>query len=254
GPSRNDKSGQTSMRGVVTNQPAGTSLKWSAATASAVQFATEAAAETDVVGLLPGLVDVTLQVLDSASGLPKKQASTKLCVPQFVSIDENAAAFNAQLTAFLLDDVKAALVRKVKEVVDSLLSRANVRTVWRLAPVAESLPAHLAPGGAAAGKFRALTINGAPPADGLAGRTYPPLGPTVPSGRIDIWPGAFAQGSIDVGPDVVDLVTKIRAMNMTDVRVKTLWIEIMGRLMGENIAHEIHHALLGLAGFDATGH
>ena len=254
GPSRSDKSGTTSLQGVVSNQPPGTALKWSAATASAVQFVSDAAASTDVTGLTPGLTDVTLQVVDAGTGLPKKLASTKLCVAQFIAIDEEAAALNAQLVAYLLDDVKDALLRKAKDVVDYLLSHANARTVWRLAPFSEALPAQFLAGGPAAGKFRTLTIHGAPSASGLAGATSQPAGPTIPSGRIDIWPGAFAQGSIDVGPDVVDLVTKMRAMNMTDVRVKTLWIEIMGRLLGENIAHEIHHALLGTAGFDATGH
>src|SRR5438132_13435571 len=128
------------------------------------------------------------------------------------------------------------------------------RTVLRLATFSEALTSTFLAGGPATGKFRTLTIHGAPSASGLAGATSQPAGPTIPSGRIDIWPGAFAQGSIDVGPDVVDLVTKMRAMNMTDVRVKTLCIEIMGRLLGENIAHEIHHVLLGTDGLDTSGH
>jgi hypothetical protein len=35
------------------------------------------------------------------------------------------------------------------------------------------------------------------------------------------------------------------ALNMTDPEIKSIWIEIMSRLLGETIAHEIHHALLG---------
>ena len=55
---------------------------------------------------------------------------------------------------------------------------------------------------------------------------------------------------MDVGVDVATVVTNITAMNMTDPDVKIAWIEIMARLMGETMAHEIHHALLGgWAGF-----
>jgi hypothetical protein len=39
---------------------------------------------------------------------------------------------------------------------------------------------------------------------------------------------------------------------MTDPHIKSLWIEIMGRLIGETIAHEICHALLAFA--IPTGH
>jgi hypothetical protein len=57
---------------------------------------------------------------------------------------------------------------------------------------------------------------------------------------------------MDVGLEVSTIVTKMAALNITDPVIKTLWIEIMGRLMGENIAHEIHHSLLAFA--IPTGH
>jgi len=133
-------------------------------------------------------------------------------------------------------------------VAEHLLRRANVRLVWRLAPFGEALPAHLAPGGFAAGKFNQLTIRGTNAGSpDLAGSTSAG-GATVFDETIDVWPGAFHNNGLELNRDVTTAVTTINGLNMTLPAVKMIWIEIMGRLMGENMAHEISHSLLGTWG------
>ncbi len=248
-----DKTGQTTLRAVVDNAPPGSTWHWSVATPTAVKIVSPSSYTTEVIAGEPGLVDVAFEARDSLGKSLGKKA-IKLCVPQFVVIDEDAATFNPQLVAYHLDDVKVTLLQKVKQVVDFLLANANVRTIWRLAPFNEGMPAHLAAGGFAAGKFNPLTIHGTPPAPGVAGKTGLPIGPRIPDEPINIYPGAYTMPGTDVGVDVAAIVTALGAQNMTDPDIKSIWIEGMARLLGETIAHEIHHSLLGLAGFDAGGH
>jgi hypothetical protein len=250
-----DKSGKTTVRAVVTNAPAGSTWHWSVSSSTAARIVSPAAYITDIIAGDPGLTDLTFEAR-GPDGTSLGTSTVKLSVPQFVVVDEEAAAFDVQLAAYQLDDVKAAVLQRTKDVVDILLRNANVRTVWRPAPFGEPLPAHLAAGGFAVGKFNALTIHGAVVSSGIAGRTGAAggIGPAKPDEPIDIYPGAFTTAGTDIAADVAAIVARIAAVNITDPQLKTLWIEIMSRLLGETIAHEIHHSLLGFAGLDATGH
>ncbi|HEU5135087.1 MAG TPA: hypothetical protein VFU13_08085 [Steroidobacteraceae bacterium] len=247
-------SGQTTLRAVVYGAPAGSTWHWTVANPAGARFVAPNAYVTDVIAGDPGLTDVTFEARDPR-GARLGTRTIKISVPQFVVIDEEAAAFDAELVAYHLQDVKSLVLQKVRQVVDNLVRRANVRTIWRLAPFNEPLPVHLAVGGFAAGKFNALTIRGTHPTDpAVAGTTANPA-PTTFDEAINIYPGAFRQNTMDIAADVTAAVNRIAAMNLTDPNIKFIWIEIMARLMGENIAHEIFHALLGRwPGFGATGH
>ena len=181
-------------------------------------------------------------------------SSQKLSVPQFVLVTEEAAGFNAELTAYHLDDVKDALLQRARFVVDFLLATTNVRTVWKLDPFKEALPAQFDAGGFASGKYNVLTIRGSNPADpGTVGETSAAgAGPAKPDETIQIWPGEYKTPGTDVGTEVVGIVNTVAGLDMTDPAIKTVWIEIMGRLLGETIAHEIVHSLLALE--IPTGH
>jgi hypothetical protein len=251
-PAAGNKTGSTVLRAVVPNAPAGSTWHWSLNDATKAQIKSPTAHITDVLAGHPGLVNLTFEAVDPG-GISIAKTVSKLSVPQFIEIVE-VAAFNAELTAYHLDDVRDAVLRRAKEVVDFLLRKANVRTIWTIPPFNEALPAQFAAGGFAAGKYNKLTIRGTNAADpskagevGAAG-----AGAVKPDEPIDIWPGAFRNNGMDVGVEVSALVNKMAALNITDPVIKTLWIEIMGRLMGENIAHEIHHALLAFA--IPTGH
>jgi hypothetical protein len=169
-----------------------------------------------------------------------------LCVPQFVAIYEDAAAFNGQVAAYHLDDVKATLLQRVKAVVDFLMRSANVRTTWTIAPFNEVLPAQFNTAGFAVGQYNRLTIRGKNAAEPSKAGEVPAAGAGAakPDEPIDVWPGAYTTAGSDVGIEVANIVAKVGGLNMTDPQIKTIWIEIMGRLIGETIAHEIHHALL----------
>ncbi len=244
-----DKSGQTTLRAVVTNAPVGSTWHWAVTSPTAASIVTPNSYITTVTAGDPGLTDATFEARDPG-GVSLGKMTIKLSVPQFVVIDEEAATFGAQLVTFQLDDVKATLLQRMKLVVDFLLEKTNVRTVWHLAPFNELMPAHIAPGGFAAGKFSPLMIRGLSPSSPDEAGTTEAGGPTKPDDKINIYPAAFRLNGMDVGADVTAIVTRLAAMNMTDPDIKNVWIDIMARLLGETIAHEIHHALLGdWAGF-----
>jgi hypothetical protein len=242
--SPNDTTGVTTLRAVVTNAPAGSTWRWTVASPTAARIVSPRAYITEVIAGDPGLTDVTFEARDPG-GVSLGTSTVRLSVPQFVVIDEEAAAFNAQLVIYQLDDVKATLLLRLKGVLEFLMSRANVRLIWRLPPFNEPLPAHIAPGGFATGKFNLLTIRGVNAGKPDAAGKTEPGGPADFDELIDIWPAAFRLNSMDVGADVATVVANITAMNMTDPDVKIAWTEIMARLLGETMAHEIHHALLG---------
>ena len=241
-----DNSGKTMLRAVVTNAPAGSTWHWSVSSPTAAEIVSPSAYITEVIAGDPGLTNITFEARDQGgTSLGKK--TVKLSVPQFVVIDEEAASFNPQLVAYHLADVKATLLQRVKHVVDFLLANANVRTVWLLAPFNDLAPPHLAAGGFAASKYNQLTIRGVHPGNpATAGTTASAgAGPIKPNEPIDIFPAAYRTPGGDVGADVAAIVSKIAALNMTDPEIKSIWIEIMARLLGETVAHEICHALLG---------
>ena len=248
-----DKSGRVTLRAVVNNAPAGSTWRWTVADPTKVQLVAPSAYITDAVAGHPGLVDLTFSARDSG-GVMLAQSTTKLCVPQFVLVKEEAAAFNAELAAYQLDDVKDAVLQRTKLVVEHLLSTCNVRTVWALPPFNEALPAQLDAGGFAAGEYNTLTIHGTNAGDpSTAGETAAAgAGASKPDEKIDVWPGAYRTPGTDVGVEVAGLVTTLSGLDMTVPAIKTLWIEIMGRMCGETIAHEICHSLLAFA--IPTGH
>jgi len=171
-------------------------------------------------------------------------------VPQFVTIDEDAAAFDKALAGYQLDTVKEALLKKIRDVAELLLRRANVRLIWRLAPFGETLPKHLQPGEPAAGQYTTVTIRNLGSKPGLLGRTSGAnLGPGQANETIEIYPGGYRDAGNDVGPELAGFIGVLSGQNFTDERLMTLWIETMSRLIGETIAHEIFHSLLGTSGF-----
>jgi hypothetical protein len=62
-----------------------------------------------------------------------------LCIPQFVSVDENAD-FGTVVQRFGLQDFKTDILVEANSTCGHLLSDANVRTVWMMAPFNENCP------------------------------------------------------------------------------------------------------------------
>ncbi|MCK0155384.1 hypothetical protein MWU49_16840 [Alcanivorax sp. S6407] len=252
GPATGDKSGTLTLDVNVNGAPEGAAGRWTRPNPDAMALSDQDAETVTVTPLIPGRQELDYTVRDT-SGTALASIKVPLSVPQFVAVREEAAALDAVLTHFSLDDVKAAVLQVAKQTCDLLLNTSNVRTIWELAPFNESLPAQFASGGAAANRVTVATLRGNPPSAGLAGLTSPGtggIGPTVHDEPISVWPGAFddavAGGAAgDVDDATRQIVQTIQGLDFTDIRLKQLGIDIIGRLMGETLAHEILHSLLG---------
>lgn len=203
-PSTHDTSGVIDLEATFRNAPDGATLRWSAPNPTAITIDTPHSNRTRVRGLKPGKTAVDVGVFDAAGNRLASQ-KIQLSVPQFVLVNEDAAAFDGVLQAIHLDTVKDAVVAKAKEVCKFLLRTANVRTVWQIGALNEALPAHLP-----AGHVTTATFKGEPPASrpNLLGQTHN-VGGTGGAGvfneAIDIFPGAYDNpiaGDSDVETDV----------------------------------------------------
>ena len=247
-PSTHDTTGVIDIEATVRNAPDGASLRWSAPDPTTITIDTPHSNRTRVRGLKPGKTAIDVGVFDSTGNRLASQ-KVQLSVPQFVLVNEDAAAFDGVLQAIHLDTVKDAVVAKANEVCKFLLRTANVRTVWQIGGLNEALPAHLP-----AGHVTTATFRGEPPAGrpNLLGRTNSvggTGGASVFNETIDIFPGAYdnpiAGGSdIDTDIETQALIVQLESQTFTDPALEQFAIEVYGRLLGETLAHEIVHSLL----------
>jgi hypothetical protein len=259
GPMAGDKSGSLVLNTNVVGAPEGATVRWTRPNPAAMDLSSQDSQSTTVTPLLPGLQELDFSVRDS-SGTTLSSIKVPLCVPQFVAVREETVALDAVLTSFDVIDVKASVLQTAKQTCDLLLSSANVRTIWEMAPFSETLPAQFLPAGAAANRVTVATLRGNPPSVGLAGQTSAGsggIGAAVHDEPISVWPGAFddviAGGAAgDVDDATRQIVQAMQGLDFTDLRLKDLAIAVIGRLIGETLAHEILHSLLGF--LIPTGH
>jgi hypothetical protein len=248
-----DTSGKMIIAALADNVPAGSTYEWTAMPATAVQIADKAAAVTEVIAIDPGLATLTMTV-KSNSGTTLKTDKMAIAVPQFFLIKEDKALFDKFLTDFQLADVKDAVIDGIRKVCEQLLLTVNVRLVWNVGHLTEAMPTQFS--GAAKDKFSVVTIkntyrSGDPADNGTVGELLESDGSTfgmnpaasVFNDTIELYPAEYANFGMQVSKTLADLVNKLKAMNMTDVRLKTLAITVFSRLMGETMAHEISHSL-----------
>lgn len=258
-PSTMDKAGVTSFSVRVPRLPVGGSIRWSVPPAAAGRYTLsggkteQSGNRVDVTGLRPGLTEIDVEVRDGG-GRVLESSKYALGIPQFVAVDTDPATFTPLMTGFNLVDFEIEeVLRAAKQVCDMLLNTANVRTVWRMAPFNEALPAQFSAGGAAAGNVTVATFRGDPPSVALYGRTTPGTGPIGPASfdeTIQVWPGAFddaVAGNANEEVDEVtnDVVSVLIGGGLTSSPEKSRAIEVLGRLLGETLAHEIVHSLIG---------
>jgi hypothetical protein len=259
GPATGDKSGALALSVNVEGEPEGATGRWTRPNPAAMALSSQEDDNITVTPLIPGLQEPDYTLRDTA-GTALASIKVPLSVPQFIAVREDAAAFDAVLASYSLDDVKPSVLMAAKETCELLLMTANVRTVWEMAPFNEALPAQFAAGGAAANRLTVATLRGNPPSAGLAGRTQAGtggIGATVYDETISVWPGAFddaaASGAAgDVDDATRQVVQQMQGLDFTDLRLKQLAIDIVGRLIGETLAHEVLHSLLGF--LIPTGH
>jgi hypothetical protein len=238
-PSSSDKSGLIDLEVTVRNLPSGGSVRWSRPEAGTITIDNPTSLRTRVRGLRPGKTAIDVSVHE-AGGNKIESMKIQLSVPHFVRITEDAAAFDGILSSIQLLDVKDDVMSNAKEVVDHLLRKANVRTLWQIGGLSETMPAHIP-----ASNFMVVTMKGEPPEHALRGITNPPGGLNVFNESIDIYPGAFDDTSAnDIDTETQALVLELESANMTDPALKAFGAKMYGRLLGETIAHEIVHGLL----------
>src|SRR5262249_9858671 len=203
----------------------------------------------EVHGIRPGLSAVDVDVLD-VGGTSVESIKFRLSVPQFVTINEDKAPFEQALTAMHIDHLKGPILDEARQTSEYLLRTANVRLIWQIPPMAETVPVHMP-----ANQVVAVTLRGDPPpgSPGLEGRTNDVggvFGVGVANETIDIWPGAFDNAIPGGDPTFVDtetnaLVIQLASQTISDPVMEGFAIKVIGRLIGETMAHEIVHALIG---------
>jgi hypothetical protein len=224
-------------------------VRWTPAEPAALEAVSPQALVTRLNGKRPGLTRLDVAVFDGGTQI----ASTKLqvCVPQFVTIQEDATAFSGVLAELKIDARKADVLKKAREVCIHLLRTSNARTVWLMAPFNEKVPAHVT-----ADLVTAATIKGEPPASDprLFGQEIPTAagdGPAVFNETIELFPGAYDNStSGPPSPTMIDTETQAILMDVQGqasppAALLDFAVEVFGRLIGETLAHEIVHSLLG---------
>ncbi|MDH4350460.1 MAG: hypothetical protein OEW56_04880, partial [Gemmatimonadota bacterium] len=258
GARRLDKSGQAVLRVRVPQLPAGGSIRWSVPPGEAGHYtfaggaSTQAGMRAEITALRPGLSAVDVEVRDAAGTVIESQ-KFPLSIPQFVTVDVDAARFTPLMTGFGLLDVEIeAILRSAKETCDTVLNTANVRTVWRMLP-GETLPAQFAAGGPGAGLVTQAVFRGDPPSHALYGRTVAGTGAIGPASfdeTIDVFAGAFddtvaGNANEEVDEATNEVIGTIVAFGGMSSSEKTLAFVVFGRVLGETLAHEIVHSLIG---------
>jgi hypothetical protein len=258
GPNSRDKAGITSLSVRVPRLPTGGSIRWSVPPPQAGRYTlagnktTQTGNRVEITALRPGLTEIDVEVRD-AGGTVIESQKYALSIPQFVTVDVGPA-FDALLTTFgLIAFEIEEVLRVAKETSDMILSTANVRTVWLKPPFNETLPAQFATGGAAAANVTHATFTGDPPAHALYGRTRPGAGGIGPGDFdeiIEVFAGAFDDAVAGNANEEVDDVTNevvgvLVGSGLTSSPEKDLAIQVLGRLLGETLAHEIVHSLIG---------
>jgi hypothetical protein len=261
-PRARDKSGRVRLSVRVPSLPAGGTIRWSVPPSHtgslslsgdpAVLRNTQTGASVDVIGLRPGLTELDVEARDSGGTVVESQ-KFPICVPQFVTVDVDGATFDPILTSLQLDVNKSDVLQVAKQVCDLLLSEANVRTVWLMAPFSETLPTQFAAGGIAATRVTRAMLRGEDPADlnyGLTSAGAGGIGPTDFDETIDVFAGEFddpVSGSANEDIDEVtnEIVSVLLGSPPASSPERQIAINIVGRLFGETLAHEVVHSLIG---------
>ena len=237
------------------NSPPGAKLQWIIPAAAAGRYTITQQmkgniSEVEITGIQPGLTTIEIAMFDRGAIIASE--AHVLSIPQFVTIREAGATptlFDGVLTEFSLANRKNDIVSVAKQVCNELLRTSNVRTIWSVGPFTEAVPAHVP-----AANVTTVTIHGEPPpgVGALFGITNLPAGPTVFADRIDIFPGTVDNpATTDLNLDAVALMIDIKETGMTPT-LEPFAVQVVGRLVGFIISHEIVHSLMG---FDIpTGH
>lgn len=286
-PDSNDKSGATRLQAQVFNAPPGAKFRWTASDPGRLQIKQPNAGTTEVLAGESGVTTVTFEVQDSA-GNTLRSAHLWVGVPKFILIMEYAGAaytshrsgvadshlLDTALSQFHLVANKEQMLVTAKLVCDFLLRSANVRTIWKIGSFADVLPVQFRPGDVAEQHLSSLHVAGFAPTTrfgharsaatvGLTNTTR--AGDILPTeGSIEIYPGGLDSGVFPEIKKILDELVRLEgevtanpgdaalAQQLSDL--VDLWTEIVGRVTGLAMAHEIHHLMLASSPGLTDGH
>jgi hypothetical protein len=252
-----DKTGTTKLTVRTRPIPEGGSVRWSVPPNQVGRYTLRGGANVqsgltaDITGVQPGKTAIDCDVFD-ADGNSVESQKYPLSIPQFVVVDVDQA-FTDLLTGYGLIDFEINQVLSVaREVSHTVLHSANVRTIWL--PLGETLPAQYGAGRPGANMVTHAMFRDTDPlaaGNALYGQTHPPFGPAIFNENIDVFAGAFDDAVAGNANEDLDEVTNevIRTLVNTPLASsveKDIALQVMGRVYGETLSHEIGHSLIGV--------
>jgi hypothetical protein len=197
-----------------------------------------------VVTLVAGEPGATLvRLLAGEPGAPE-EASALISVPMFVRVSGDA-----DLAGMLDRDLGLAgrerdVMLEAKRALHAIYARANVRFAFRVG-LDEDVPAALPAGGFIEATLHGLLRGCVTPRSSLLATEFGGYGEGDSGARlvrapVHVCPAIFARH-----PDTMAAMVGHRARVLADDRGAALYTAIIGRALGELLAHEIGHQLLG---------
>jgi hypothetical protein len=255
-PASGSKTGETTFSVRISNMPAGGSVRWSVPPSNAGDFTikngpnVKIGENVTIQGVKPGLSAIDVEVRDVSDSVVQSM-KLPLSIPQFVTVNEDAAAFDQILADLSLAALKNNIINEAKKVCDTLLVDANVRTIWQFGGFAEAVPAHVTPNMITTATIKNRLAAG----NRTFGHTISvpgEVGNIVPNRTIEVFPGAYDEPLAGGGFSDTELDTETQALMIQlksqglggDPALESFGTRVYGRLIGETLAHEIVHALL----------
>jgi hypothetical protein len=200
--------------------------------------------EGPFVTLVAGEPGTTLVRLEADDAVGHEEASALVSVPLFVRVRGDA-----ELAATLDRDLglagrKREVMEEAKRALDAIYAGVNLRAAFQVG-LDEDVPAALGPGG-----FIEATVHGGlrscvparsnPLITEYGGYADGDSGQRLVRAPVHVCPAIFARH-----PDTLEAMVKRRARLLADPRAASIYVTAMGRALGEMLAHEIGHQLLG---------
>jgi hypothetical protein len=242
GPAGRTLSGRTTLMFRV-RDPA-VHATWSASRSGALRFEEATAGTVTLVAGEPGATLARL-VADEPDGAGStEEASLLISVPMFVSVRADRDLASVLGRELGLAGREPALMTEAKRVLDAVYARANLRVAFRVG-LGEEVPPDLPEGG-----FIVATLHGdlhrcVTPRSSLLSAEFGGYGEGDATQRLVRAPVHVCPAIFLRHPDTMAAMIKARARLLADPRSAALYTTLVGRAIGELLAHEIGHQLLG---------
>jgi hypothetical protein len=239
GPAARSLSGRATLAFRTTGPPR--RWTWSSSRPAAVRFEEGAGPSVTLVAGEPG---ATLVRLEADDGEGHEEASALVSVPLFVRVRGDA-----ELAATLDRDLGLAgreqeVMAEAKRALGAIYAGVNLRAAFQVG-LGEDVPAALGPGG-----FIEATVHGGlrscvplhnnPLTTEYGGYADGDSGQRLLRAPVHVCPAIFTRH-----PDTMEAMVKHRGRLLADPQAAPIYVAAVGRALGEMLAHEIGHQLLG---------